>query len=346
MSNRRSFLSLLATLPVSILAAPAATAGPDRGPRPVEVSQRTVPLSARSDEPVRTVRSGAPFSMVGLRFSGRPPADVMQLRVPGGAWLTVEQAGDAQASQPAWTGPTREVQVRALRGGAPATDVAVVLIDPGRSPADARLRTARDGGYPVITREGWGADESLRCMQPQYSDGVRAVALHHTAGANDYGPEDSPAIVRGIYAYHAQTLGWCDIGYHALVDRYGQVFEGRAGGLDRAVIGAHSGGFNLHTSSAAMMGSYTGQEAGEAQRRALADYLDWKLGVHGLDPTATTTLTCRGGGTSRYPEGAQVSVPVLFGHRDVGHTECPGDDGYALLPGLRSAAAATASPAK
>jgi len=63
--------------------------------------------------------------------------------------------------------------------------------------------------------------------------------------------------------------------------------------------------------------------------------------VHGLDPHGETVLVSNGGGTSRYPRGTPVQLPVLFGHRDVGATECPGDDGYALLPGLRSAAAST-----
>lgn len=328
---------MLPALLAPVLATPAARAA-GGAPAPVEVSQRTVELSSRSTE--RTVGSKTPFAMVGLRWSGQTP-DAMAVRVPGGAWTTMEPAPDAAASHPVWTGRTQEVQVRAMRHGAPATGVAVVLIDPGRSSSDAAPATARDGGYPVVTRAGWGADESIRCSEPEYDDEVRAVALHHTAEANDYSPADSPAIVRGIYAYHAQTLGWCDIGYHALVDRFGQVFEGRAGGLDRPVIGAHAGGFNRRTSSIAMMGTYTGQQPGEAQRDALSDYLDWKLSVHDLDPTGETTLTSEGGGTSRHPSGTEVRVPVMLGHRDVGDTACPGDDGYALLPGLRSAAAAT-----
>lgn len=319
-----------------LLAAPAARASGSE-PRPVEVSQRTVELSSRSAE--RTAHSATPFAMVGLRWRG-PAPDVMAVRVPGGEWTPLEPAPDAAASQPLWSGRTREVAVRATRGGAPATGVAVVLVDPGHSPCDAAPPVSRDGGYPVVSRAGWGADESMRCMEPEYDDEVRAVALHHTAGTNDYPASDSPAIIRGIYAYHAQTLGWCDIGYHALVDRFGTVFEGRAGGLERPVIGAHSGGFNRRTSSIAMMGSYTGHQAGQAQRDALSGYLGWKLGVHGLDPTGAATLTSAGGGTSRHPEGTEVRLQVLFGHRDVGRTECPGEDGYALLPGLRSAAAA------
>lgn len=337
MTTRRHALALLPALLAPLLTDPTAAASAGT-PKPVETTQRSVELSSRSVE--RTVRSQAPFAMVGLRWSG-PAPDLMQIRLPGGEPTTVRPAPGAAASEPVWTGRAREVQVRATRHGAPATGVAVVLIDPGRSPSDALLRTSPDVGYPVVTRAEWGADESIRCMEPEYDDKVRAVALHHTAEANDYSQSDSAAIVRAIYTYHAQTLGWCDIGYHALVDRFGRVFEGRAGGLDRPVIGAHTGGFNRRTSSIAMMGSYTGHRISRPQRDALSGYLGWKLGLHRLDPTGHTTLISRGGGTSRYPSGERVRVPVLFGHRDLGHTECPGDNGYALLPELRLAAEST-----
>jgi uncharacterized protein with LGFP repeats len=313
----------------------------------VPVSVQTVPLQGL--EPVRTVQAPAPFSMVGVTWSG-PAPDSVELRVRQGMgwsdWMAVDPADGvveaADASEPVWTGPSRQVQVRAVQGPLPAPGVSVVLIGPGREPPDrSPPATLTAGGLPVISRAGWGADESLRCSDPDYDDRVKAIALHHTAGGNRYDPEDSAGIVRGIYAYHVRTLGWCDIGYHALVDRYGRVFEGRAGGLDRPVIGAHAGGFNRQTSSVAMMGRYTGEQATDAMTDELARFLDWKLGVHTLDPHGETVLVSNDGGTSRYPRGTTVTVPVLFGHRDVGVTECPGDDGYALLPGLRAAAAST-----
>ena len=68
--------------------------------------------------------------------------------------------------------------------------------------------------------------------------------MHHTVNANDYGPEDSAAIVLGIARYHRDHNGWNDIGYNFLVDQYGQIFEGRAGGIDLAIVGAQAQGFN------------------------------------------------------------------------------------------------------
>ncbi len=347
MTRRRALPALVVALVVYAGGARPTAPEPERNPVPVSV--QTVPLPDGSSEPVRTVEATAPFSMVGVTWSGRTP-DTVELRVRQGAgwsgWVAVDPVDGteeaADASEPLWTGPSRQVQVRAAQGDLAAPGVSVVLIDPGSEPADRFPPvTSSASGTPVISRAGWGADESLRCSEPNYDDRVKAVTLHHTAGGNHYGLEDSAGIVRGIYAYHAQTLGWCDIGYHALVDRYGQVFEGRTGGLDRPVIGAHAGGFNSQTGSIAMMGRYTGEQPTAMIIDALVRFLDWKLGMHGLDPHGETALVSSGGGTSRYPRGTTVQVPVLFGHSDVGTTECPGDDGYALLPGLRSAAAST-----
>ena len=108
----------------------------------------------------------------------------------------------------------------------------------------------------VITRAQWGADESMKCPNTVYDNGVRAGIVHHTAGSNDYGPQDSAAIVRSIYAYHTRTLGWCDIAYNALVDKYGQVFEGRAGGMDQAGRGRPHRRLQQEHLGVAMLGNF------------------------------------------------------------------------------------------
>ena len=105
-------------------------------------------------------------------------------------------------------------------------------------------RSLQLAGTPkIILRKTWGANERIRRDDPDYASTLATAVVHHTAGASPR-PAQSAAIVRGIQAYHVLGNGWDDIGYNFLVDRFGQVFEGRYGGIERNVIGAHAQGFN------------------------------------------------------------------------------------------------------
>jgi uncharacterized protein with LGFP repeats len=222
-------------------------------------------------------------------------------------------------------------------------NVNAVLISPPQSPmGDLPLPNAvTPPGQPpaVITRAQWGADESMKCPNTVYDNGVRAGIVHHTAGSNDYGPQDSAAIVRSIYAYHTRTLGWCDIAYNALVDKYGQVFEGRAGGMDRPVEGAHTGGFNKNTWAVAMLGNFDVEPPTPILIRTVGRLLGWRLGLDHVDPRGTVVLTSDGGSFTHFPRGATPTLPSIFTHRDVGITECPGTAAYAVMDQIRDVAA-------
>ncbi|HVQ96389.1 MAG TPA: N-acetylmuramoyl-L-alanine amidase, partial [Mycobacteriales bacterium] len=143
-------------------------------------------------------------------------------------------------------------------------------------------------------------------------------------------------MLRSIYAYHSRTRGWGDIGYNFIVDRFGRIWEGRYGGVDSAVIGAHTGGFNYQTFGAAMLGTYSTAAVPAVVVNSLAVLFAWKLAAHYQDPNGITQLTSAGGGTSRYPKGVVVSKRVISGHRDVGATDCPGNRGYATLAVIRA----------
>ena len=223
----------------------------------------------------------------------------------------------------------------------PIDQVDAVLID-GQAAAsgiDPIVDAKNVTGMPkVITRAGWGANENNRCKGADYDSKLVGATVHHTAGSNNYTESQSAGIVRGIYQYHAQTLGWCDIGYNALVDKYGNIYEGRYGGLDKNVQGAHAGGFNTGTFGISMMGNYSSVAPSEAALNSVGNMIGWRLKVAGVKPTGQIQMTSGGTSYSKYGYGKQVTLPAIFAHRDVGNTTCPGDAGYAQMSKIRSIA--------
>jgi hypothetical protein len=153
--------------------------------------------------------------------------------------------------------------------------------------------------------------------------------------ANDYGPEDSAGIVLGIARYHRDSNRWNDIGYNFLVDQYGQIFEGRAGGIDLPIVGAQAQGFNSVSTGVASIGTYTALAQTEAGMEALARIIGWKLSLHGVPVAGAVTVTSAGGETNRFSSGTPVTFQRISGHRDGNATSCPGNVLYAQLPDLR-----------
>jgi len=319
-----------------------------------------------------------PARLVGLSWARRPDGPWAR---PGGArtWLRSESVagswsswqpmepddhepdpGDSQPRRPdrvftegLWLpAGTRALQVRVeLPGGAPASveRLAAHLVAPDLAPTPG-TEAGRGGAVamtrqpPVITRARWGADERLRRGRPRYASSVHAALVHHTVQANTYAKAESAALVRADYLYHVKTRGWDDIGYNFLVDRFGQVFEGRHGGVDRPVVGACNAGFNTGTSCVALLGTFTAASPPRPMVAAVTGLLAWKLDLTHVDPLSTTVLTSSGGGTSRYKKGTRVRLRTISGHRDTSYTSCPGDAAYGMLPGLRTAVGRTGLP--
>jgi len=269
---------------------------------------------------------------------------------PRGALPPSAAAADTRAgTEPLYSGSASGVQVRvdALSGGLPA-DLRVDLVDPGSSAADSSVVAqpavssagAAVAQPAILTRAQWGADESLRNGFAGYGETISAAFVHHTTGASDYTSAEVPGMIRAIYAYHTQTLGWADIGYNFLVDRFGRLFEGRWGGMDQPVIGAHTGGFNTNSVGVAALGDHEANPVPAAVITAFGQVLGWKLGLYGRDPYGRAALTSGGGSSSRYPAGQVVEFDVVSGHRDASFTLCPGQYLYPRLTEVRSEVAA------
>ncbi|GAQ76828.1 N-acetylmuramoyl-L-alanine amidase [Streptomyces turgidiscabies] len=189
----------------------------------------------------------------------------------------------------------------------------------------------------IVTRRGWGADENLRERGFVFTKTVKAAFVHHTASGNKYWCSEVPALIRGIYRFHVESSGWRDIGYNFLVDRCGNIYEGRAGGLAKPVMGAHTLGFNTNSMGIAVLGTFVNSKPSKRAVGAIARLTAWKLGLYGGNPNGKTYLTSGGG--NLYAKGKNVRLNVISGHRDGFATECPGRLLYGRLGSARKTAA-------
>ncbi|OQZ96336.1 N-acetylmuramoyl-L-alanine amidase [Mycolicibacter algericus] len=291
-------------------------------------------------------------------FVGRTTAVQIALTRPESADTKPESKAKPDPKTGAKAGPGSKPQStpKPDLGYVPATaaqpfaqNISAVLITPPKAPVDAQWTppsAALAPGQPpnIIPRSQWGAGARGRCGKPAESGPVQAAVVHHTAGSNDYSPEDSAAIIRAIYAYHTRALGWCDIGYNALVDKYGQVFEGRAGGITKGIVGSHAGGFNKNTWGVSMIGTFDDAPPPPIQLETVGRLLGWRLGLDRTDPRSTVQLTSGGGSFTHFPRGSALSLPAIIGHRDLDETECPGEHGYVALNEIRDIAARFGDP--
>jgi hypothetical protein len=177
----------------------------------------------------------------------------------------------------------------------------------------------------IFSRAQWGADERLRDKPSLHYHEVHAGFVHHTVNANDYTRAQVPGIIRSIYAYHTRSLGWSDVGYNFLVDKFGRIWEGRYGGVARPVVGAHTLGYNDDSFAMSAIGNFETARPTSAMLAAYARLFAWKLGLHGVGGGAKKRWV-----TSRY-------FPAINGHRDAGSTACPGQYLYARIPDIREA---------
>lgn len=196
--------------------------------------------------------------------------------------------------------------------------------------ADGKSYVTDIPGLTITTRKGWGADESVMDWDPETVT-FKGAVVHHTAGSNNYTKAQVPNVVRGVYHYHAVTLGWGDVGYHLLVDKFGGVWEGRAGGLTRATEGGHAFGANTATFGISVLGDYMHLRPSDEAIDAVAKAVAWKLRVHKIH-NVDGTITVKGNHWGK----SSVKIPIIAAHREVGGTDCPGDAFMTRMPEIRT----------
>jgi hypothetical protein len=273
------------------------------------------------------------FNMLALKWAGSGTVELRVHRLHG-RWSAWDQADDDVM----WTGGADAFQVR--RHGAVHGLRAYELWSRVTS---APRRVAASAAEPaIVSRAEWGANEEIVRAKPVYASSLKLAVVHHTVTPNTYTRAQAAAIVRGIEYFHVRGNGWNDIGYNFLVDRFGTVYEGRGGGIDRNVVGAHAAGFNTGTVGVSLLGTFQTVAPSRPMQDALVALLAWRLDVAHVDPLSTVVYTS--GGNAKFGRGKLVTLRAVSGHRDTGPTECPGADAYRLLPSLARRVAATGLP--
>ena len=299
-----------------------------------------------------TTTVGGAFELVGFEWQGVQAAE-FELRAQHGGrwtrWTAVDgspsegpdggsrEHHDRTTAGPVWVGTdVKRVQVRVATGALRDLKIHALHTAPNTSRSWVGTPAGADPARPdIVSRAGWGADESWKTCAPEYAPAVRFAVLHHTVTANDYKPEDVPRILQGIYQFHTKVNRWCDVGYNAFIDRFGRAWEGRFGGLDRPVIGAHAGGFNSGSVGVAMLGDFTSTAVSDATRYGLRVFLDWKLALHLIDPRSRPVVTPVAFDGSNFPADLPVAIDAISTHRDLDATACPGDFGARIVELLR-----------
>jgi hypothetical protein len=259
-----------------------------------------------------------------------------------------EAQSDVAGTDLVWIGAADGIQVEV--DGERPEDLTLVLLHPARVRRRSRLGAHRTGTHAgrrdrprraprpdLLRRNDWGAERSWRPAAISYNHTIRQVHVHHTVNSNTYSRKDVAGLIRGMYRYHTHNLGWSDIGYNFLVDRFGRTWVGRAGGARRPVRGAHTLGFNSTSCGVSVIGNFETTKPTDDVLDAIAALAAWKLDRYGRNPRGRIRVVSEG--SDKFAEGQVVRLPVIDGHRDTNDTACPGRHLYNVLPHVRRRAA-------
>jgi hypothetical protein len=298
----------------------------------------TLPDAPAGPVVVRTSTDGgawSPWTELGFdgESAGAPPAPVPGAPVP----QEPDEENPGAHSDPFWVGDASRYELELPAEAAGEAQVHLVY-ETSRQVAVAETAPAGadPSGPSILRRASWGA-RAPRTTPTAVSRPVLAI-VHHTAGTNSYAAADVPALLRGVQAYHMDANGWNDIAYNFAVDRFGRVWEARAGGIDRAIVGAHTAGFNTGSTGVVVLGNFETAAPTSASVNAVSSVIAWKLAIHDVDPRTPVAFRA-GEGSRRFPPGSVVTLNRIVGHRDVGLTACPGQNLYRHLGGIRSSVA-------
>ena len=143
-----------------------------------------------------------------------------------------------------------------------------------------------------ICRSSWGASPPTGVYVPHE---VSRITVHHSAVVLRNNRK-APAQLRAFQADH-QARGWPDIAYHLLIDRHGNVYQGRPLWAAGDTNTSYDPSGHLLVLA---LGNFQVQEISAAQLNATLNVLAWACTRYGIAPRA------------------------IRGHRAYANTLCPG----------------------
>uniref|UniRef100_A0A3P8U5H4 Peptidoglycan recognition protein 5 n=1 Tax=Amphiprion percula TaxID=161767 RepID=A0A3P8U5H4_AMPPE len=158
----------------------------------------------------------------------------------------------------------------------------------------------------VVSRQQWGAADPKK--KETLKSPAGKVVIHHTALLSCTGLAECKARIASIQRGHMKERGFDDIGYNFLVGGDGTVYEGRGWG----VVGAHAKGHNSDSLGIAFMGNFNNEAPSKEAIQSVKGLLQSGVSQSFIAPKFG-----------------------LFGHRDLGKTECPGEKLYAAIQQLK-----------
>ncbi len=347
MPRRVLFLSIMLALTLSLVGVPPAQAAPTTEVASSSVELRAAPEGIEPPVPRRTVRRPSTDAVFARQTVTKEVAlaavvapvgtdlgEVYLRTVEDGVtsdWTPLPSDDDAPDStttstEPAVVSGADSVEVVSLAASGPVT---LQVFASSVAGSDAQASDLAWANPEIRSRAAWSADESL--VRNEYVHGVVTGAMiHHTAGTNNYTPEQVPALLRSIQAYHVNGRGWNDMAYNVLVDKFGRAWEGRGGGLTKAIAGGHAWAeTNRRVFGISLMGNYDTVKPPAVMIETMNRVIAWKLRLHGVDPYGSTW----GSGGQ---DGGTTYLPAISGHRDENATLCPGRYVYEQFAAIRA----------
>jgi murein DD-endopeptidase MepM/ murein hydrolase activator NlpD len=257
-----------------------------------------------------TSRHGArgPAANEAREAAARPPA----LPDNGGALLYTVQRGDTLSAISRRSGLSVQAIIAANRLDSPAITsgqllhlpgITALQADPFSLPGDDDPAPPAPliAGYRLVSRSAWTKEP----VRPNHikMGAVQRITVHHTSEHGRMSRMSDVDIVRLIERYHRDERKWAAIGYHYLVGHDGQVFEGRPASIQ----GAHTRSNNSNNLGISMIGDFNTTQPSAQQVSTLEALLDDLRRRHG------------------------VPKRLIFGHRDLSPSVCPGKHLYAWV---------------